>query len=111
MGGRDVARGPLDDGRLRNLVLGTSFDGGLTWTNVPLHGVSTLAGGEFQRVTDPWVDFGPSNRVHAFSLGFDDTGPGNGLFVNTSADGGLSGGHPSKVATKARERVAGIEPA
>jgi hypothetical protein len=53
-------------GGSRNLVLGTSFDGGLT---------------------------------------------DNGLFVNTSADGGLSGGHPSKVATKARERVAGIEPA
>jgi len=84
-------------GGSRNLVLGTSFDGGRTWANIPLRGVSILAGGEFQRVTDPWVDFGPSNRVHAFSLGFDDTGPDNGLFVNTSTDGGLTWGPPVAV--------------
>jgi hypothetical protein len=79
-------------GGSRNLVIGTSFDAGKTWTNIPLQGVSILAGGEFQRVTDPWVDFGPSNRVYAFSLGFDDTGPDNGLFVSTSTDGGLTWG-------------------
>jgi hypothetical protein len=79
-------------GGARNLVLATSFDGGNTWTNLPLQGLSILAGGEFQRVTDPWVDFGPSNRVHAFSLAFDDTGPDNGLFVSTSTDGGLTWG-------------------
>jgi hypothetical protein len=50
-------------GGARNLVLGTSFDGGRTCANIPLPGVSILAGGEFQRVTDPWVDFGPSDRV------------------------------------------------
>ena len=84
-------------GGSRNLVLGTSVDGGQTWANIPLPGVSILAGGEFQRVTDPWVDFGPSNRVYAFSLGFDDTGPDNGLFVNTSTDGGLTWGAPVPV--------------
>src|SRR4029453_14448565 len=84
-------------GGSRNLVFGTSFDGGQTWSNIPLQGVSILAGGEFQRVTDPWVDFGPSNRVYAFSLGFDDTGPDNGLFVSTSTDGGLTWGAPVPV--------------
>jgi hypothetical protein len=84
-------------GGSRNLVLGTSFDGGKSWANIPLQGVGILAGGEFQRVTDPWVDFGPSNRVYAFSLGFDDTGPDNGLFVNTSIDGGLTWGAPVPV--------------
>jgi hypothetical protein len=84
-------------GGARNLVFGTSFDGGRTWLNSPLQGVSILADGEFQRVTDPWVDFGPSNRVYAFSLGFDDTGPDNGLFVSTSTDGGLTWGKPVAV--------------
>src|SRR5204863_7249847 len=56
-------------GGSRNLVFGTSFDGGKSWTNIPLQGVSILAGGEFQRGADPWVDFGPSNRAYAFSLG------------------------------------------
>jgi len=79
-------------GGSRNLVLGASFDGGRTWTNSPVQGITILAGGEFQRATDPWVDFGPSNRVYAFSLAFDDTGPDNGLFVSTSTDGGLTWG-------------------
>ncbi len=84
-------------GGSRNLVFGTSFDGGRTWATIPLQGVSILTGGEFQRVTDPWVDFGPSNRVYAFSLGFDDTGPDNGLFVSTSTDGGATWGAPVAV--------------
>jgi BNR repeat-like domain len=84
-------------GGARNLVFGTSFDGGRTWLNSALEGVSILEDGEFQRVTDPWVDFGPSNRVYAFSLGFDDTGPDNGLFVSTSPDGGRTWGSPVAV--------------
>jgi Neuraminidase (sialidase) len=79
-------------GGSRNLVIGTSFDGGQTWTNIPVQGLGIVAGGEFQRLTDPWVDFGPSNRVYAFSLAFDDTGPDNGLFVSTSTDGGATWG-------------------
>jgi Neuraminidase (sialidase) len=84
-------------GGSRNLVVGTSFDGGQTWTNAAVQGVTILAGGEFQRATDPWVDFGPSNRVYAFSLGFDDNGPDNGLFVSTSTDGGATWGAPVPV--------------
>jgi hypothetical protein len=84
-------------GGSRNLVVGTSFDGGQTWTNAALQGVTILAGGEFQRATDPWVDFGPSNRVYALSLGFDDTGPDNGLFVSTSTNGGATWGAPVPV--------------
>jgi hypothetical protein len=53
-------------GGSRNLVLGTSLDRGQTWANIPLQGVSSLQGGEFQRVTDPWVDFGQSNHVYAW---------------------------------------------
>jgi hypothetical protein len=79
-------------GGARNLVLATSFDGGQTWTSAALQGVAHVTGGEFQRVTDPWVAFGPSNRVHATSLAFDDTGPDNAIFVHTSSDGGLTWG-------------------
>jgi Neuraminidase (sialidase) len=35
--------------------------------------------------------------VYAFSLGFDDTGPDNGLFVSTSTDGGATWGAPVPV--------------
>jgi len=84
-------------GGARNLVFGVTRDGGGTWRNVALQGVGIVAGGEFQRVTDPWVDFGPSNRVHATSLAFDDTGPDNAIFVHTSTDGGQTWGQPVQV--------------
>ena len=86
-------------GGARNLVFGTSFDGGATWTNSPLQGVSRLAGGIYERVTDPWLDFGPSDRVYATSLAFDDTFPfKNAIFVHTSTDGGATWGPPVTVA-------------
>ena len=86
-------------GGARNLVFGTSFDGGATWTNSPLQGVSRLEGGDYERVTDPWLDFGPNDRVHAASLAFDDTFPfKNAIFVNTSTDGGATWGPPVTVA-------------
>jgi hypothetical protein len=84
-------------GGARNLVFGTSFDGGNTWANIALQGVGIVAGGEFQRVTDPWVDFGPGNRVYGTSLAFDDTGADNAIFVHTSTDGGLIWGPPVQV--------------
>jgi hypothetical protein len=84
-------------GGARNLVFGTSFDGGDTWANIALQGVGIVAGGEFQRVTDPWVDFGPGNRVYGTSLAFDDTGADNAIFVHTSTDGGLTWGPPVQV--------------
>jgi hypothetical protein len=77
-------------GGARNLVFGTSLDGGATWRNIPLADIGIVAGGEFQRVTDPWVDFGRDNRVYATSLAFDDTSPDNAIFVHTSFDGGLT---------------------
>ena len=86
-------------GGARNVVFGTSFDGGATWTNSPLQGVSRLAGGIYERVTDPWLDFGPSDRVYATSLAFDDTFPfKNAIFVHTSTDGGATWGPPVTVA-------------
>ena len=84
-------------GGARNLVFGTSFDGGATWLNIPLQGVGIVAGGDFQRVTDPWVDFGPGSRVYGTSLAFDDTGPDNAIFVSASADGGVTWGPPVQV--------------
>jgi hypothetical protein len=59
--------------------------------------VGKVAGGTYQRVTDPWVDFGPGNRVYGVSLGFDDTTFRNAIFVSTSTDGGLTWGAPVPV--------------
>lgn len=87
-------------GGARNLVLATSFNGGKTWLNQPVRGVTVASGGTYQRNTDPWVDFGPDNRVYAASLSFDDQTFRSGLFVSTSTDGGQTWGAPVAVATE-----------
>jgi hypothetical protein len=87
-------------GGARNNVIATSFDGGKTWLNQPVPGVTVASGGTYQRNTDPWVDFGPGGRVYAASLPFDDQTFRSGLFVSTSTDGGKTWGAPVAVITE-----------
>ncbi len=63
-------------------------------------GLSRHYGGVYERVTDPWVEFGPDNRVYATSLGFDDTSPASGIFVHVSTDGGQTWGAPITLKTE-----------
>ena len=84
-------------GGARNLVFATTKDGGDTWRNAAVPGITVLSGGSYERATDPWVDFGPGNRVYGFSLAFDDSTPRNALFVNTSTTGGRTWGAPVPV--------------
>ncbi len=84
-------------GGARNLVFATTKDGGETWRNAGVPGLTMVAGGTYERATDPWIDFGPGNRVYALTLAFDDSTPRNGVFVNTSRDGGRSWGPPVPV--------------
>ena len=81
-------------GGARGLTFAYSKDGGKTWKNIPLKGLSRHYGGVYERVTDPWVEFGPDNRVYATSLGFDDTSPASGIFVHVSTDGGKTWSAP-----------------
>jgi hypothetical protein len=86
-----------DNGGSRSLVFATTRDGGQTWVDQPVPGISLTFGGTYERITDPWVAFGPGNRVYGFSLAFDQNTPRNALFVNTSRDGGLTWGPPVPV--------------
>jgi hypothetical protein len=57
-------------GGARNVTFAYSNDGGQTWTNVPAPGLTRHYGGTYERATDPWVEFGPNNRVYATDLAF-----------------------------------------
>jgi hypothetical protein len=87
-------------GGARNLTFAYSNDRGETWTNIPLQGLSRHYGGVYERVTDPWVEFGPNNRAYATSLGFDDTSPASGIFVHVSTDGGKTWSAPITLKTE-----------
>ena len=85
--GRVDAGGDADNG------FAASFDGGQTWTDGLLPGLTTDGPhpGPFDRASDAVVAFGPDGTVYANSLVFDDSssnGLPSGMAVNVSKDGG-----------------------
>ena len=87
-------------GGARNVTFAYSNDSGHTWTNVPAPGLTRHYGGVYERATDPWLEFGPNNRVYATDLAFDDTSPASGIFVHVSTDGGKTWSAPITLKTE-----------
>jgi hypothetical protein len=87
------------NGGSRGIVSAVSTDGGNTWTNTPLPGVTVNSGGSFLRASDPWVSIGPNGTVYAASLEINDPTHGylDGFVVNTSTDGGKTWSNPAPV--------------
>jgi len=89
--------GRFDDGGCRALTLAVTTNGGRTWKESLLPNLTRDTGGPWQRTSDPWVAFGPGGRAYFVSLGFDANQVGNGVFVSSSDDGGLTWGDPVTV--------------
>jgi hypothetical protein len=73
--------------RFRGLVAGVSLDGGATWRQVVIPGLTRCTGGRFDYAFDPWRSFGPDGALYLSASVFDDAGQG-GVVVSTSGDGG-----------------------
>jgi hypothetical protein len=95
------------NGGARGTVAGVTFDGGSTWAESIIPGVSKCSGGIYDRSTDPWASFSPNGRVHQLALSFNDIappfveGPGgdfdHALLASFSDDGGLTWSAPKEV--------------
>jgi hypothetical protein len=93
----------------------TSFDGGQTWVNTMIPGLTLPSGGVgafswFDGSGDPVVAFGPNNTVYFGSIAFSRSTPLGGqqasaIVVNVSHDGGLHWSGPSTIA------IDGVTPA
>ncbi len=91
------------DGGARALVTAASFDGGRTWRRTlqamsRCGGGSAAVGGDYERVSDPWVDIGPDGTVHAMGLGFSGSSSSanaNAMLATRSTDGGLTWSAPA----------------
>lgn len=92
----------VDGGALSNIVAATT-DGGKTWKQVLVPGISRCTGGPDERTSDPWVSIGPDGTAYLATLTFTDNpalaaaglaGPTNQL-VSTSTDGGFSWSAPT----------------
>ncbi len=86
-----------NDGGCRILTAAVSFNGGATWQESLLPGLTVAGGGSYERTSDPWVAFGPGGRAYFAALGVDETRPRNGVYLSSSDDGGLTWSDPVAV--------------
>lgn len=100
----------------------TSFDGGKTWKNIQLPGL-TIATGATGALTamdsagDPVIAFGPGNTVYYGNITFSrgepaegGTEPASAITVNVSRDGGLHWGQPVIVQLDGADAAGNITP-
>ena len=110
-----LARHPTDPNRLvaawqqdrwnaggaRAVVTAVSSDGGQTWerTLQPMSrcgGGTPANGGDYERTTDPWVEFGPDGTAYFMALAFNgrslQAGSSSAMLVARSLDGGRTWG-------------------
>ncbi|HEX5717267.1 MAG TPA: sialidase family protein [Thermoanaerobaculia bacterium] len=91
--------GRFANGGARALTYAWSKNGGRTWTEALVPGLTHVSGGAFEKASDPWVAFGPGGRAYYCSLLFNETNPDNGIYVSVSKNGGRSWGPPVAVHT------------
>jgi hypothetical protein len=89
-----------ETGGARGLLTAFSRDGGKSWTRTFAH-FSRCAGGtvanhgDYERVSDPWVTFGPTGTAFQVSLSFDDNTANQAVLVSRSLNGGATWSEPA----------------
>jgi hypothetical protein len=77
------------------------MNGGATWTQVVIPGITECSGGVYERATDPWVSFSPNGVAHQISLSINDPeaplaefDPDHALLASRSLNGGMTWSAP-----------------
>src|SRR5262245_6741214 len=74
---------------LQGNFVGVSFDGGATWQETTLPGITTCTGGSYVGAVDPYLrSIAPNGDIYLASVGF--SGSSAAILVNKSSDGGLN---------------------
>jgi hypothetical protein len=79
-----------------------SYDGGSTWTNVQVPGLTAETGGQgnfhkYDSAGDPAMAFGPDGTLYYANIVFSRVSPASGIAVSVSHDGGLSWDSPNLI--------------
>ncbi len=83
-------------------VAAVTFDGGATWEQVVIPGLTLASGGEFQGGADTWLSFAPNGDLHHIVVCADYTKSEkklghDAILANKSVDGGLTWSDPIKL--------------
>jgi hypothetical protein len=88
----------------RGVAAGVSFDGGNSWREVVIPGITLVSGGPYQRAADNWLSFAPNGDLYEITLAGNVTSANghpvikdNAVLVSKSTDGGLTWGDPIPV--------------
>jgi len=91
------------DGGSHGSLAGYSFNGGTTWArSAPAFsrcagGAALGNAGNYERATDPWLSFSPNGRLHAITIGFDNSTARNAILAAFSDSGGATWSAPRVV--------------
>jgi hypothetical protein len=80
-------------GALSN-VTASSRNGGRSWRQELVPGVSRCTGGDYERASDPWLGFGPEGTAYLATLPGGGVLPAPAMIVNRSPNGGRSWSEP-----------------
>ena len=89
-----------NDGGSHGNRVGYSTNGGGTWGHSAPRfsrcagGAGLGEAGDFERATDPWLSFSPNGRLHAITIGFDNSTARNAILAAFSNDGGATWSTP-----------------
>ena len=72
------------------IVAGLSFNGGKSWQEVVIPGLTSCSGGPWPFAADPWVSIAANGDVYVSALGLGADAAGRAILVNKSTDGGLT---------------------
>ncbi|HKF55203.1 MAG TPA: sialidase family protein [Blastocatellia bacterium] len=93
----------FQSGGARASGYGASTDGGQTWSVGLIPNSTKAIGGQWERASDPWVAFGPNNRVYFANLLFNESNPDSAVGVSASSDGGRTWRDPVNVTFSTRD--------
>ncbi|MDQ2724639.1 MAG: glycoside hydrolase, partial [Actinomycetota bacterium] len=85
------------DGGAVDISVAWTNDGGANWQHAPVQGITTAAGGAYNRASDPVVTFGPDGTAYLSVLLVDVTTCPTAVAVLRSTNGGQTWSPPSFV--------------
>jgi hypothetical protein len=82
------------------LMTGVSYDGGRTWKRTFAHfsrcaGGDSNNGGDYERVSDPWITISPSREIYESGAAYDTSDANEAELVSRSTDGGMTWSNPT----------------